>query len=240
MKPSEKRTRTVLTPQQVETDLRARASSKLRDFSLTLLPTVLRDTLLGVSVPEVRALGKSYLREYDVRPYLQLLPHTYWEERLLHGILLDVSHTYEALLADLHVYLPYINDWALCDTLHPKLLCKHLSQYLQQCRAWLEAEHEYTVRFAIVSLKTYYLNELFSTELLYWIANLNREEYYIRMAQAWFFAEALIKQTAATLPYFTERQIATEWVHNKALQKARESKRIDPEYKKYLQTLKIA
>ena len=103
---------------------------------------------------------------------------------------------------------------------------------------WLKADHEYTVRFGMGMLLKHYLDEHFEPRLLDLVARVQREEYYIRMMQAWFFAEALAKQPAAALPYIRQRRLE-RWVHNKAIQKAIESRRIDARMKQRLRSLRV-
>ncbi len=228
----------LLTPEQVHKDLEARASEKLREFSSGLMPTVNKEQMLGVPVPEVRKLARQYLKSYTLDKYLAELPHRYWEELLLHGELLNLYSDFETALERVETLLPYINDWASCDTLSLKAFAKNRQLLLFQCSQWLERQHEYTVRFGLVCLKQYYLDELFSREILALAASVRREEYYIRMAQAWFFAEALLKQPDATLPFLTEGRLLA-WVHNKSIQKACESKRVPLEFKTMLRTLRV-
>lgn len=227
----------LLTAQQVHTDLKERASEKLREFSSRLMPTVDKAMMLGVPVPEVRKLARQYIRTYDLDEYLAHLPHEYWEELLLHGELLNAYSDFDTVLEHIECLLPYINDWAACDTLSLKVFAKNRQRLFFQCCKWLEREHEYSVRFALVCLKQHYLDDLFSPEILTLAASVTREEYYIQMAQAWFFAEALLKQADATLPYLTEHRLLP-WVHNKSIQKACESKRVPNEFKDMLRTLR--
>ena len=167
------------------------------------------------------------------------MPHKYWEELLLHGELLNAYSDFDTALEHLEHLLPYINDWAACDTLSLKVLAKNPQLLFFQCVKWLERQHEYTVRFGLVCLKQYYLENFFSPEILTLAASVARKEYYIQMAQAWFFAEALVKQPNATLPYLTEHRLLP-WVHNKSIQKACESKRIPDEFKVMLRELRCS
>lgn len=227
-----------LTEQQVHADLKARSSEKLKAFSVKLIPSLDKATMLGVPIPEVRKLARQYIRTYAVEEYLHHLPHLYWEELLLHGALLDIYSDFDTALEHVEQLLPHLNDWASCDTFSPKVFAKNRPLLLLQCGRWLEYEHEYSVRFALVCLKQYYLDDLFSPEILSLAASVLRTEYYIQMAQAWFFAEALLKQSEATLPYFVNSRLSP-WVHNKSIQKACESKRISNEFKELLRTLRL-
>ncbi len=233
--------KTIITEQltilQVHEDLKAKASEKLRNFSSGLMPTVDKETMLGVPVPEVRKIARRYIQTYKLDEYLEQLPHKYWEELLLHGELLNSFADFDTALQQVERLLSYINDWASCDTLSLRVFEKNRQQLFFHCEKWLRAQHEYTVRFALVCLKQYFLDDFFIHESLSLAASVTREEYYIQMAQAWLFAEALLKQPAATLVYLNERRLLP-WVHNKSIQKACESKRVADEFKETLRTLR--
>ncbi len=231
--------RPVLDDQIVHEALRHEASEKLRAFNARLMPTVDPATLLGVKIPTIRQLAKRFLDEYEVRPYLSQLPHSYWEELILHGMLLGVYKSYEELFPHLETFLGYIADWAVCDTLDLKVLGKNLQILLPQCARWLEDEREFVVRFAIISLMQYALRKHFDPRVLDWVSGVRRPEYYIQMAQAWFFAEGVILHPDEVLPYLTPERLLPE-VLNKALQKACESRRPTEEQKKRFRAMKVS
>ena len=228
----------VLDAVDVVNTLRQEASERLQDFNARLIPTIERDRILGVTIPTIRRWAKFFLKETDVRPYLDQLPHFYWEEQVLHGELLNTYKTYEELLPHLECFLPYITDWATCDTLAPKALAKQQEKLLTQCQGWLGSAHEYTVRFAIVSCMTYFLKKDFRPEVLDWIAAIQRPEYYIQMAQGWFFAEGVLHHPTEVMPYLSTERLLPE-VLNKALQKACESRRCSEEDKARFRTMKV-
>jgi hypothetical protein fuD12_08809 len=229
----------LLTAEQVHSDLKELASEKLRLFSSRLIPTLAEGALLGVSVPEVRKLGRYYRKHFDTSGYIACLPHEYWEELILHGELLNQITEFDILIVQINTLLPHINDWASCDTLSPKLFAKYTPALFTLCKQWLESEHEYTVRFALVCLKSYFLDDCnMSSAAMRLASEVKRQEYYIQMAQAWFFAEALTRQPMEALVYIRERRL-DKWVHNKSIQKACESKRIEVDFKEYLRTLKL-
>ena len=94
------------------------------------------------------------------------------------------------------------------------------------------------MRFGIEMLLVHFLDKDFQKKYLDWVAKIQSEEYYVRMMQAWFFAEAAAKQYEAALPYF-EKQKLENWTHNKAIQKACESFRVAENRKEYLKKLKM-
>ena len=135
-------------------------------------------------------------------------------------------------------FLPYIDNWAVCDCLSPKVFQKHKKELLEKIRIWIASGHSYTCRFGMGMLMRWFLDEDFKPEYLRLPASVRSDEYYVNMMTAWFFATSLAKQWDATIPYF-EKPHLDRWTHNKAIQKARESYRITPQQKEYLKTLKI-
>lgn len=209
-----------------------------RNFHSKLIPTVDKDRIIGVRTPELRKLAKELKGTAEAEEFLSLLPHYYYEENNLHGFLLEYIKDYDACIAELNKFLPYVDNWATCDMMAPKCFKKNLSQLSEQCKLWIASGKTYMVRFAVNMLMKYYLDDNFSPEYPELVASVASEDYYIKMVVAWYFATALTKQYDAILPYLENRCLEA-WTHNKTIQKALESYRINPEQKQYLRTLKI-
>lgn len=210
------------------------AEEDYRDFSSRLMPTVGKSTVLGVRVPLLRKYAKS-LENYE--EFLKELPHKYFEENNLHAFLIEREKDFNKCIEKLDAFLPYIDNWATCDGLKPKVLKKEPEKLLKHIKRWLYSKDIYAIRFAINLLMSYYLDELFNEEYHEIVANINKDEYYINMMRAWYFATALAKQYEKTLPYIENNKLDS-WTHNKTIQKAVESFRITNEQKQYLKTLK--
>lgn len=208
-----------------------------RDFQCRLMPTVAPESVIGVRTPYLRAYAKELAGSEAAAAFLRALPHAYYEENNLHGFLIEKIKDFDACIAALNAFLPYINNWATCDSVSPSVFKKHPEELLREIRRWLGSDHTYTVRFAIGMLMRFYLDEHFSPEYPKWIAAIRTQEYYVNMMIAWYFATALAKQYDTILPYLESKQLDV-WTHNKAIQKAIESYRITPEQKVYLKTLK--
>ena len=208
-----------------------------RDFQSKLMPTVAKDTIIGVRTPAMRALAKELKGTELAASFLQELPHQYFDENQLHAFLINELKDYKQCLEELELFLPYVDNWATCDQLSPKVLKKQPDATLAAIKKWLGSDHDYTVRFGMEMLMSFYLDDLFKPEFLAWVAADKNEAYYVKMIVAWFFATALAKQYEATVPYF-EQRLLPEWSHKKAIQKACESYRVTKEHKEYLRTLK--
>ena len=208
-----------------------------RDFHSKLMPTIDKETIIGVREPILRRLAKELFKNGEYMYFLNDLPHKYYEENNLHSLLIMQIKSYDECLAETEGFLPYVDNWATCDTLRPKVFKKHLSQLLPEINLWINSGEVYTVRFGIEMLMCHYLDDKFKTEYADLVASVKSEEYYVNMMVAWYFATALAKQYNSILPYI-EKDILPIWVHNKTIQKAVESYRITKEQKAYLKTLK--
>lgn len=210
------------------------ADKQYKAFLCKLMPTVDAEKVLGVRMPDLRKLAKTI---ENPSFFLESLPHQYYEENNLHGILISQITDYSQVIAALDVFLPYIDNWATCDLISPKAFRKCPVGLLDKVNAWISSGQTYIVRYGIGVLMKYYLENTFSTELLDLVAGIQTKEYYIRMMVAWYFATALAKQYTATIPYLENRRL-DDWIHRKTIQKATESYRIPDAQKKYLKSLK--
>lgn len=211
-----------------------------RRFHAKLIPDIPIDNIIGVRTPVLRKYAKEVAKLPEANIFLESLPHIYYEENNLHGALLSLLYPKDiiAFMEQLERFLPYVDNWATCDMLSPKIFKKHLSYVYERVQKWLQSDAVYTIRFGIVTLLEFYLDDAFEPEMLQLVANVRSEEYYVNMAVAWYFSMALVKQYDATLPYIQNR-VLEPWTHNKSIQKAIESRRIPQETKAYLRGLKI-
>ena len=211
---------------------------KFRDFTSKLIPNVDKELIIGVRVPDIRRLAKS-LSEEERKKFISGLPHKYHEENLLHGVMLQlIKNDIGEVITETEKFLPYIDNWAVCDISQSKLLERYPDVVFGKVSEWAKSEKTYTVRFAIDVLLQFFLDENFTPEVFALAKSIASDEYYVNMALAWFWSFALIKRYEETLPIIESERLP-EFVHNKAIQKARESYRISDERKQYLNTLKI-
>lgn len=216
---------------------------KYRDFQKKLIPTIDPDSVIGVRTPELRKLAKQLARlraskeAADVEAFLKELPHEYFDDNQLHAFIISEDKDYERCMSEVEEFLPYVDNWATCDQLSPKVFGKNKDGLLLHVRKWLKTDRTYIVRFAIGMLMQHFLDDDFNTEYPELVAKVKSEEYYVNMMIAWYFATALAKQYDAVIPYI-EKQKLDVWTHNKTIQKAIESYRITQEQKEYLKTLK--
>ena len=209
-----------------------------RDFHAKLMPTVYKERVIGVRTPALRKFAKEFGKTKEAEEFLKQLPHEYYEEDNLHGFLIAGMKDFDRCIEELERFLPYVDNWATCDLLSPKIFKKHLQELLVKIRVWTVSEHTYMIRFGVGMLMGLYLDEAFELEYPEMVSGIRSNEYYVNMMIAWYFATALAKQYEAVLP-FIENGRLDKWTHNKAIQKAVESCRVTDEKKAYLKTLKI-
>ena len=216
----------------------ARQDIKYRDFQAPLFPNIAKEKMIGVRTPDLKKLAKELNGSDLAKEFIETLPHDYFDENQLHAFLVSLIKDYDKCLLEVNKFLPYIDNWGTCDQLSPKVFTKHKDELIKEIMHWLKSNHVYTKRFAIGMLLGLYLDTDFKEEYLEIVSDIRSEEYYINMMIAWYFATALAKQWNSAIEYIEEKRL-TIWLHNKTIQKAVESYRINDEQKTYLKTLKI-
>ncbi|MDD4141907.1 MAG: DNA alkylation repair protein [Bacteroidales bacterium] len=218
-------------------DLKSMQDPKYREFNCRIIHTVPIEEMIGVRSPDIKKYAKTF-SESEAFEFLEELPHRYYEENAIHSnLIVRYCKDITTSLKYIEDFLPFIDNWAICDTISPKIFRKNPDIVYEHVCIWLQSERTYTVRFGIVTLLQFFLDENYRPEILNMIAEIRSEEYYINIAIAWFFSYALIKQFHDTFPYI-EKGVLDKWIHNKSIQKAVESYRISEETKQLLKTYK--
>lgn len=214
------------------------ADEGYKAFNAPTIPNVSPDSMIGVRTPVIRKLARELSKREDIDDFLSSLPHKYYDENNLHSSVICLTKDFDKCLSQVECFLPYIDNWATCDMTAPKAFAKDPERLLPHIRRWIVSDKTYTVRFAVISLMRYFLDDKFSAEYLSMASAIKSEEYYIRMGVAWYFATALTKQYDEAVKYIEKRKL-DKWTHNKAIQKAVESRLISDDHKEYLRSLKI-
>lgn len=222
----------------IEEKLFSMKDEEYQRFHSALMPTVESERVIGVRTPMLRRYAAEIAKTPLAEEFLSVLPHKYYEENNLHAFLLEKIKDYDEAVRETDRFLPYVDNWATCDSMAPKIFAKHTDELLEKIRCWLSSDKIYTVRYGIGMLMRYYLDERFLAEYADMVANIKSEEYYINMMVAWYFATALAKQYDVAVKYI-ENGTLSPWIHNKTIQKACESYRVSDDKKQYLKTLKI-
>ena len=227
--------------QKIKNDLLLMQDKTYKDFHSKLMPTINPDSIIGIRVPVLRDYAKKLFKENSIEslnPFLKNLSHEYYEENNIHAFIIEKINNFDECIFYLENFLPFIDNWATCDMLNPKIFKNNCEKLLEKIYQWINSDSVYTVRFAIGMLMRYFLDEKFETKYLDLVASINSEEYYINMMRAWFFATALAKQYEQTFPYIKNYSL-DKWTHNKTIQKAKESFRISKEQKEELKKFRV-
>ena len=210
---------------------------KYRDIQIKIIPTVEPESVIGVRTPELKSIAKDILKDGNYKGFLEELPHRYFEENQLQAFIISGIKDLNECMEDLETFLPYVDNWATCDQMSPKIFRKHKDLLLTHIIEWIDSEKSYTVRFGVGMLMEHFLDDDFDPLYPELVAKLRSEEYYVNMMIAWYFATALAKQYESSIPFIVEKRL-DDWTHNKAIQKSMESRRITEKQKLYLKSLK--
>ncbi len=221
----------------IEATLLSMSDLQYKEFQSKLIPNIPSDKIIGVRMPKLKSLAKNIQHTKEVDEFLISLPHKYYDENNLHAFLIAQTKNFDECIEKIDSFLPFVDNWATCDSLRPKCFRNNTDKLLVHIYRWINSKHTYTVRFGIEILMLFYLDDEFNEKYLKTVASITSNEYYINMMIAWYFATALSKQYETSLPYI-ENNILPEWIHNKTIQKAVESYKINTEQKIYLKTLR--
>lgn len=223
---------------KIKEDLFKLQDKKYRDFQVKLIPTVDKDNIIGVRTPGLRSYAKNLVKNNEYLSFLNDLPHKYFDENQLHAFIISEIKDYEKCITYINEFLPYVDNWATCDQMSPKIFKKHHDTLINHIKTWLKSKKIYTIRFGIGMLMQHYLDDDFKEEYLDLVIRIKSEEYYINMMRAWYFATALAKQYDSVISIIENKSLDV-WTHNKTIQKSIESYRINDNQKNYLKSLKI-
>ena len=222
---------------EIESKLYALQDKAYGAFQAKLIPSAPPESFIGVRTPELRKMAKEMVKQGGYEEFLSVLPHRYFDENQLHAFIISEMKDFARCLAETERFLPYVDNWATCDQMSPKVFKKHRPELLEAVKRWIESSHTYTVRFAVGMLMEHFLDGDFDPAYPEMVAAVRSEEYYVNMMRAWYFATALAKQWDAIIPYVEGNRLDV-WTHNKTIQKAVESYRITDKQKEHLKTLR--
>lgn len=222
---------------KIQKYLFSQVDEKYRAFTLPLIPNVDENSVLGVRLPIIKRYAKQ-ISEEEKKEFLSSLPHQYHEENILHASIISNIKDYDEFLRYIDEFLPFVNNWAVCDSICNKHLNKHKQELINEVRKWLKSKEIYRVRYAVKCLMNYYLDDDFKEEHLTWVSQIGIDDYYVQMMIAWYLATGLAKNYDSFVKVIEEKKFDT-FVHNKAIQKSIESYRVSDKHKQYLRTLKV-
>lgn len=206
---------------------------KYRDFHSALVPNIDKEQIIGVRLPELRKIGKKLTdNNFDWH---------YYEEIMLHGFYIGYAKlSYEERISLLTEFIPYINNWAVCDCVSStlKFVNKNRSDFLEFLKPYMKSQKEYELRFAVVMLMDYYLDDEYLKFTVDYLSKIKSDYYYVNMAVAWALSVAFVKDSNLVLPLI-ENYVLKPFVHNKTISKICDSYRVDKPIKEKLKTYRI-
>ncbi len=223
--------------EEIINELKNICDPKYRDFQAKLIPNVDKESVIGVRTPALRKYAKQLVNREDIADFLDKLPHGSFDENQLHDFIVSEIKDYDECLERVDRFLPYVDNWATCDQMSPKIFKKNRTRLLTSIKGWIDSDKTYVVRFGIGMLMEHFLEEDYDPSYPEIVCNIRSEEYYVNMMMAWYFATALAKQYDSVIPYIEDNRLDV-WTHNKTIQKSVESYRISDEQKAYLKSLK--
>ena len=225
-----------MTHEKILENLFCMQDKKYRDFQIKLLPTIKPECMIGVRTPELRNFAKKLISKencIETQDFISSLPHTYFDENQLHAFILSAQKDFDSCIKQVCRFLPFVDNWATCDQLLPKIFKTNHEKLLPYIDKWIKSSHTYTIRFGIGMLMQHFLDADFSPDYLRKVVNVESCEYYVNMMRAWYMATALAKQYDSAISVI-ENHLLDDWTHRKAIQKAIESYRISSERKDFL------
>lgn len=220
---------------EIQNDLFLMRDDKFADFNAKLIPNIERKNVIGVRTPDLRRYAHELPNDAAMK-FVSSVPHKYFEENQLHAFILSNIRDFDLCIKLVDKFLPYVDNWATCDQLLPRVFAKHTDKLLLYIKQWMRSNHAYTIRFGIGQLMKFYLSDNFDTCYADMVLGVKSNEYYVNMMKAWYFATGLAKNYDAILPY-VQNGVLDDWTRKKVIQKAIESYRVSPEHKDFLRKL---
>ena len=218
--------------EKIKQELLARQDIKYKEFHSNLCPGIYN--IIGVRVPIVRKYAKELVKNYSIKEILKQIDNEYYEEIMLQGMIIGLDkNNFSEVKQEIEQFIPKINNWAICDTFCAglKITKKHKKEMWKIIQKYLKSKKEFEIRFAIVMILDYYIEEEYLQQNFEIFEKVKNEGYYAQMAVAWVISECLVKYYNETIKYLQNCKL-NDFTYNKSIQKAIESYRISENQKK--------
>lgn len=223
--------------QWVRNELYENSDNAYKNFHSSLVPGI--SNIMGVRVPKLREIAKKVAKN-DYKAFIENVNIEIYEELMIWGIVLGyIKLSCEERKKELEQFIPHINNWAICDC--SCATCKFMREFPRVwfpfVKGYLTSTREYEVRFAVVCLLDFFINEEYIDQVLELLLQIHHNAYYVKMAVAWAISICYIKFPKKTEKLF-EENLLDDFIHNKSIQKIRESYRVPKESKERLQKMR--
>lgn len=220
-------------------EIKGLADEEYKEFHDSLIPGV-KTEFLGVRVPKLRTVAKRITKE-EWREFLKEYENSnVYEMIMLYGMVLaEAKCNFEEKIGYVRKFIPKIDNWAICDVVCGDLkdIKNNREKMYEFLQPYLVSDREYEVRFAVVILMQYYITEEYIDTVLEWYGKIDMDAYYVKMAVAWGLSVCFVKFRDKTLAFLKSCEI-DKFTYNKAIQKIRESYRVNKEDKEMLKRMK--
>ena len=208
---------------------------KYRDFQANI---GIDNNVIGVRMPLLKQIAKKIAKN-NYQDFIKYNKHQYYEEIMIYGLIIGYLKDYNEVLIEFNKFIPYINNWALCDTVcsNMKIINNNLEKTYPLILSYLYDEETYIKRVGIVLLNNYYINDQYIDDIIVEFSKIDTNDYYVKMALAWLISSCYIKYPIKVIDFLRFNKI-DDWTHNKAIQKIKESLKVSKEEKEKLNLLK--
>ena len=213
-----------MTYEDVVRELNANADAKYRDFIAKLVPTIEKDTIIGVRMGDLRRLAREIRKEENLDIFNEAKFY-YREEKLLYALcIFKMSESFDAAMNALDKFLPYIDSWEVTDLVAGEIIIDeaHIDKAFQKALSYVHSSDEYNIRLGLVIMNKKFNDEAHIDKIIDAIKNITHNTYYVNMAAAWLLCELYFADKAKVDEFLSSESISTE-IKKMTRQKIRES-----------------
>ncbi len=221
----------------VRNELLALHDKNFKVFATSLIPGC--DNLIGVRIPQIRKIAKQIVKDNPIE-FLKHADDIYFEETMLKALIIgNMNEDIEVILAQVSLFVPKITNWSLCDSFcnELKIVRNHKARVWQFLQRYYQSNEGYEIRFAVVMLLFHFIQETYLEDVFSICDDITHEDYYVKMAVAWCLQVCFVNFPTKTLAYLKDNNLDDETYH-KALQKIRESLKVDKPTKEMIKSMK--
>lgn len=213
-----------MTYKDVVRELNANADAKYKDFIAKLVPTIEKDTIIGVRMGDLRRLAREIRKEASLDIFNEAKFY-YREEKLLYALcIFKMSESFDAAMNALDEFLPHIDSWEVTDLVAGEIIIDeaHIDKAFQKSLSYVHSSDEYTIRLGLVIMNKKFNDEAHIDKIIDAIKNITLNTYYVNMAAAWLLCELYFTGKAKVDEFLSSESISME-IKKMTRQKIRES-----------------
>ncbi|WP_022818762.1 DNA alkylation repair protein [Fusobacterium russii] len=218
---------------------------KYKEFNAKIIVVDI-NSLIGVRIPILRKIAKeivkgehlNYLKTFE--KLLEKNNILYFEEKLIYSMVCcEIKEDLKDKLNKVNNVIALIDNWALCDCAlsSAKFVKKNKDDFFDFLLAKINSKNPWELRFILVSLLEYYVEDKYLEDIFKICEHIKNDHYYVKMAKAWLLSICYVNFKELSFTFLRESTL-DNWTINKAVQKIRESLRVNKEDKEKVLALK--